>query len=98
MRRLVPNLRYQQIRRGGARFRTASRSERVCHLPLHSFYKGMLFTQSGTPYRRRVRAASGQGSTAVMFRLGTCPTGMRAISFLNAMSTADTELDAALAT
>ncbi len=33
-----------------------------------------------------------------MFRFGTCPTGMRAISFLDAMSTAETELEPALAT
>jgi len=38
------------------------------------------------------------GSTAVMFRFGTCPTGMRVISFMDLMSTTDTEFDAALAT
>ena len=38
-----------------------------------------------------------QGNTDVMFRFGTCPTGMRVISFLDAISTADTELEPALA-
>ena len=38
------------------------------------------------------------GSTAVMFRLGTCPTGMRVTSFIDLMSTTDTEFDPAFAT
>ena len=51
---------------------------------------------------RFFRVGSGEetcyGSTAVMFRFGTCPTGMRVISFMDLMSNTDTEFDAALAT
>lgn len=38
------------------------------------------------------------GSNAVMFRFGTCPTGMRVTSFIVLISTTDTEFDWALAT
>ena len=52
----------------------------------------------GFTLARASRKTGYYGSTAVRFRFGTCPTGMRVISFIDAMSTTDTEFDAALAT
>ncbi len=40
----------------------------------------------------------GQGSMAVMILFGTCPTGMRATSFIDWVSMAETEAEASFAT
>lgn len=57
----------------------------------------------GTPARAPLDDTLGQlpncyGSTAVMLRFGTSPTGMRVTSFIDLISTTETEFDAALAT
>lgn len=44
------------------------------------------------------RLSTSHGSTAVMFRFGTWPTGMRITSFRDVTSTTDTEFEPALAT
>jgi hypothetical protein len=48
--------------------------------------------------RARERPKPNYGSTAVMFRFGTCPTLMRVTSLIVLRSTTDTEFDPAFAT
>lgn len=50
------------------------------------------------PQPHATNPANAYGNTAVMFRFGTSPTGMRIVSFIVLMSTTDTEFDAAFAT